>query len=88
MSSTWNTISGDWDSQTREWNQIPFSPAKADLTLTGQVPSAIATSIAIPAKADLTLTGNTPTAIENSIALPAKGDLTLTGKVPVATENE
>ena len=82
MSSTWNTISGDWDSQTREWNQIPFSPAKGDLTLTGQVPYAVEDSAGVVGKGDLTLSGQIPISSITLLMEPGKADLTLTGSVP------
>ena len=82
MSSTWNTISGDWDSQTREWNQIPFSPAKGDLTLTGQVPYAVEDSAGVVGKGDLTLSGQIPISSITLLMEPDKADLTLTGSLP------
>jgi len=73
-----------WNDTTYSWNTGPspnvnigtgISPAKGDLTLTGQAPAQGIVYTFPVANADLTVTGKIPEAADGTIISPDKGDL-------------
>ena len=61
---------------------VTATPAKADLTITGQAPALTVSVKVAPAKADLTITGQTPSLAMPLEISPAKGDLTISTSTP------
>ena len=55
MARDWFNAAGDWNSNTESWEGEAEFPAKADLTLTGSIPTRSAGQSASPAAASATL---------------------------------
>jgi len=60
MARDWFSASGDWNSNTESWEGEAEFPAKADLSLTGSVPTRSAGQSAVPASASATFVTTYP----------------------------